>query len=926
MRGMTKVQERQKPLSNACALSRGFSGIADIPSLWGSNRGEPIYHGPDRLSTRICRDAHFRIENESEHRQNHTVEDHGGAHEEAGGARRVDFSHIWCAMASTPPLPVDAVLPSIADSLSRHPSAVLVAEPGAGKTTRVPLALLGAPWLGHRSILMLEPRRLAARRAAEHMSRQLGVSVGKTVGYRIRGDVKVGRETRVEIVTEGILTRVLLSEQDLPNVGLVIFDEFHERSIHADVGLALTLDLQKHLRPDLKILVMSATLDAAAVSTVLGDAPVIKSEGRVYPVATVYVERRSDEHLETRVAEAVRRALSNHEGDVLVFLPGIREIRRTNETLTSGPLPEEVRVHQLYGDAGLRNQLEALAPASEGTRKVILSTSIAETSLTIDGVRVVVDAGLARTVRFEPRRGMTGLVTVPASKATADQRRGRAGRQAPGACYRLWTEAEHASLPDFPTPEIKATDLAHLALDLARWGEPLGTGLRFLDPPPAAHLRQARELLTSLGAVDHRGALTPHGRAMDDLPIHPRLAHMILMGKERDLGATACLLAALLEERDALAGRGDADIGLDARWHAVAGGRAERGLRDRIEEQAARLRDSAGIRDGRTDDQHLGFLLGLAYPDRVGRRRGDSGTYQLMGGAIATIPKSSTFARHEFLAFGDVDGAGATVKAYLAAPLEREEVESIFDAQWIDEDDVRWNATTSSVLARRVRKVGSLVLEERPIEPRGERVTEAMLEGIRSLGLTALPWDNSAKALVDRSEWLRRGGFAAEDWPDLSDDRLMEELHVWLAPFLDGIWKREQLSRLDLDEVLRSRFTHRQLVELDRLAPSHFVVPSGSRIALDYRPGETPVVAVKLQEMFGETKTPSIAGGRVPLVVHLLSPAKRPLAVTQDLPSFWKNTYPKIRVQMRADYPKHPWPEDPLTALPTKKTVKRRSG
>lgn len=822
------------------------------------------------------------------------------------------------------PLPVEAVLPSLAESLSRRPSAVLVAEPGAGKTTRVPLSLLRAPWLGHRSILMLEPRRLAARRAAEYMSRQLGEPVGMTVGYRIRGDVRVGRETRIEIVTEGILTRMLLAEQDLPNVGLVIFDEYHERSIHADVGLALTLDIQKHLRPDLKVLVMSATIDAAAVSAILGDAPVIRSEGRVYPVATVYAQRRTDEHLDARVADTVRSAIANHEGDVLVFLPGIREIRRTDEALASRRLPDGVRVHQLYGDAGLQNQLAALAPAQDGIRKVILSTSIAETSLTIDGVRVVVDAGLARTVRFEPRRGMTGLVTVPVSKAAADQRRGRAGRQAPGACYRLWTEAEHSSLPDFPTPEIKATDLAHLALDLARWGDPLGAGLRFLDPPPPAHLQQARELLMSLGAVDQRGALTSHGRAMDVLPIHPRLSHMILKGQERGVGATACLLAAILEERDALAGRGDVDIGLEARWHAVTGGRAERGLRERIQEQFERLCETAGVDERRTDDRHVGSLLGLAYPDRIGRRRGESGTYQLMGGAIATIPKSSTFAKHEFLAFGDVDGAGTAVKAYLAAPLDQSEVEAIFDGQWMEEDEIRWNAPTSSVLARRVRKVGSLVLEERPIEARGERVSAAMAEGIRSLGLGALPWDSAAKGLVDRSEWLRRGGFASEDWPDLSEDRLLDDLPAWLTPFLDGIWKREQLARLDLTEILRSRFTHRQLAELDKLAPSHIAVPSGSRIALDYRPGETPALSVKLQEMFGETKTPSIAGGRVPLVVHLLSPARRPLAVTQDLPSFWKNTYPKIRVQMRADYPKHPWPEDPLGASPTSRTVRRR--
>ncbi len=756
------------------------------------------------------------------------------------------------------------------------------------------------------------------------MARQLGEPVGGTVGYRIRGDVKVGRATKVEIVTEGILTRVLLAEQDLPGVGLVIFDEFHERSIHADLGLALTFDLQTHLRPDLRILVMSATLDAAAVSDLLGNAPVVSSEGRVYPVETIHAQQSSSDPFERRVSDTVRRALARHEGDVLVFLPGIREIRRTEEALTSARLPDDVRIHQLYGDAGLRNQLDVLAPAPHGMRKVILATSIAETSLTIDGVRIVVDGGLARTVRFDPRRGMSGLVTVPVSKATADQRRGRAGRQAPGACYRLWTEGDHRSLPDYPTPEINATDLAHLALDLARWGDPLGSSLRFLDPPPAANLQNARALLTSLGAIDERGALTPHGRSMDELPIHPRLAHMILRAKERGLGAVACTLAAMLEERDVLAGRNDADIGLEARWHALNRGSTERGARERIEDQARRLREIADIRGDSSSDRHLSLLLGLAFPDRVGRRRPGTETYQLMGGSVATIPKASTFAKHEFLAFGDVDGAGATVRAYLAAPLERDDVEYIFTGQWIDEADVRWNPVTQSVLARRVRRAGSLVLDERPMEARGERVTEAMVEGVRSLGLSALPWDTPSRGFIQRSEWLRRGGHASDDWPDLSEERLLEELHVWLAPFLDGIWKKEHLSRLHVAEILRSRFTHRQLVELDRLAPTHILVPSGSRIALDYRPGETPVVAVKLQEMFGETKTPSVAGGTVPLVVHLLSPAKRPLAVTQDLPSFWKNTYPKIRTQMRADYPKHPWPEDPLTAVPTKKTVRRQ--
>lgn len=829
-------------------------------------------------------------------------------------------------------LPVDDVLPSLRSALSASPNAVLVAAPAAGKTTRVPLALLNEQWLAGRSIIMLEPRRLAARRAAEYMSGLLGEPVGKTVGYRIRGEARIGRETRIEIVTEGILTRMLLSDQDLPGAGLVIFDEFHERSIHADLGLALTLDLQKHLRPDLRILVMSATLDGAAVSSLLDDASVIESEGRVFPVETIQSTFAADAPLEKRIADAIVRALNNHEGDVLVFLPGIREIRRTDETLASRRLTEDVTIHRLYGDAGLRSQLQSLAPAPSGMRKVILSTSIAETSLTIDGVRIVVDSGLSRTVRFDPRRGMTGLVTVPVSRAIADQRRGRAGRQAPGFCYRIWTEADHASLPDYPTPEIKATDLAHVALDLAVWGDPYARSLRFLDPPPAAHLQQARSLLKTLGAFDDSDQLTSHGRAMAVLPIHPRLAHMIIRGKELGMGAMACDLAAILEERDwvttpppEIAGKSrDREVDLERRWHHWRSKNyIDRWVVARIEEQAARLRSLAGIDAYRTSGDGSGLLLGLAYPDRVARKKAGTEQYRTSGGSIAFLPRSSYLSQHEFLAIGDVDGAGNEVKILLAAPLLRVQVVQLFEGQITTSEECAWSDGGQHVVARKVEKAGSLIIDESMVVPRGERVVAAMLEGVRSLGLDALPWSKDTAAIRIRSEWLRRLGGVPIGWPDLSDERLLASIEDWLAPFLGGLWKREHLERLPMSEILLALFTHDQKRALDRLAPSRLVVPSGSSVTIDYS-GAQPVLAVKLQEMFGATTTPTVAGGHVNVVLHLLSPARRPLAVTQDLPSFWKNTYPKLRTQMRAEYPKHPWPEDPLTAIPTRRTVKKR--
>ncbi|HTY36589.1 MAG TPA: ATP-dependent helicase HrpB, partial [Bacteroidota bacterium] len=752
----------------------------------------------------------------------------------------------------------------------------------------------------------------------------LGERVGQTIGYRIRGDAVVSKTTRIEVVTEGILTRMLHENPELPGVGLVIFDEFHERSIHADLGLAFTRDVQKNLRENLRILVMSATLDGVAVSRLLDDAPIVESAGRLYPVETRYASFRSDKRLDERVADVVRRALLTNEGDVLVFLPGMREIRHAEEKLQNFR-DDSVVVHLLHGDLSAGLQEAALEPATRGKRKVILSTSIAETSLTIDGVRIVVDSGLARSARFEPRRGMTGLVTIPVSRAVADQRRGRAGRQGPGICYRMWTEEEQAQLPEYPMPEIRTSDLAHAALDLAQWGTPTGEGLSFLDPLPPAHLVQAHGLLRSLGALTSDGRLTKHGRAMAALPIHPRFGHMILKGKELGLGASACELAAILEERDLLGSPNKSDLDIVSRVDAFRSGKGiSATIRDRIAAQKQRLMEMVGVTTDRIDRAAHGMLVALAYPERVGRKKeGREAHYQLVNGTVAVLP-ACPLSRQEFLAIADVDAGSGGAKIYLAAAIEEADIETVFVGDIVSGQEVEWDDQKRCVRARSLRKLGSLVLKETSIDPEGEEVTQAMIGGIRRVGLHCLPWDKASDQFRLRAAWVRRAVPEFSDWPELSDEGLLSSLDVWLKPFLGGIWKLDQLQKLDLSEILRSMYTHRQLREMDRYAPAMLEVPSGSRIAIDYTPTDSPALSVKLQELFGLTETPRVGGGRVPVTIHLLSPAARPLAVTQDLRSFWTTTYPEIRKQLRARYPKHPWPEDPLTAVPTRRTIKRR--
>ncbi|MBI5475967.1 MAG: ATP-dependent helicase HrpB [Ignavibacteriales bacterium] len=810
-----------------------------------------------------------------------------------------------------PSLPIDTILPKLRNAFQRRRNIVLSAEPGAGKTTRVPLALLNEPWLNGKKIIMLEPRRLAATRSAAFMAEQIHEKVGDTIGYRIRGDNRTCKSTKIEVVTEGILTRFLQNDPLLPDVGLIIFDEFHERSIHADLGLALSIDVQENLRNDLRLLVMSATLDGSAIASMLNDAEIIKSEGRSYPVTTRYATGNLNENIEQSAASTIMQALRQTEGDILVFLPGQSEIRRTDSILSETHLPENVSIHKLFGEAPVALQQNALTPAPHGKRKVILSTSIAETSLTIDGVRVVIDSGLARVPRFDTRRGMSGLVTIPVSQSNADQRRGRAGRQAPGVCYRLWTEQKNSELKQFPNPEITATDLAPLVLEFAKWGTPNGSGLKFLNEPPEQHLNQAIDLLKNLGALDLNGKLTNHGAAMLDLGVHPRLAHMLIRSMEFDLGSLACDIAALLEERDFLGN--ESDIDLYSRWSALSNNK----FRDsysvqRTLNQSKKLKELLNLKETQNNPDKIGFLLALAYPERIAKRREpESNRYQLRSGIGAVLPKKSNLSKEEYLAVADVDGSGNEVKIFLAEPVSENEINNIFSNQIETEDEIKWDGRREMVVSRRIKKLGAIILSETKIDTDSETVRSAMIEGIREMGLDSLPWTPHTNSLRLRSVWLRKQNIEIWDLPNLEDDYLLKTLDSWLMPHLGGITRKQSLSQIDLESIIEGLFTYKQQRELDRLAPTYLILKNKKRISLDYQINAPPVFAVRLQDMLGEKTTPTVCSGKLKVIIHLLSPARRPIAITQDLPSFWKNAYPEVRKQMRGRYPKHRWPEDP---------------
>ena len=846
-----------------------------------------------------------------------------------------------------PALPIDPVLPALLEALDRRGTAVLQAPPGAGKTTRVPLALLEAGWLKGRKILVLEPRRLAARAAARRMASMLGEAVGETVGYRVRLDTKIGPKTRIEVVTDGLFLRQLQEDPELPAVGAVLFDEFHERGIDSDLALALVQEARGALRDDLRLVVMSATLDAAPVATLLADAQgpaaMVTSEGRAYPVETRHLDAPAQgTRIEDAVAAAVRRALREEPGNALVFLPGVGEIRRVQSLLDQSDLGPNTIIAPLYGDLSADAQDRAISPTPPGQRKIVLATSIAETSLTIEGIRIVVDSGLMRVPRFDPRGGMTRLATVKVSQASAEQRRGRAGRLEPGVCYRLWPEATHKALAPFTTPEIEDADLAPLALELAVWGVSDPATLSWLDQPPAAAMAQARELLTGLGALDKSGAITPHGRRMAGFGVHPRLAHMMLAGKAMGQGALACLVAALLGERDIVRsqpGFRDADLRLrvDLLRGEERGGQGaarglsvDRGSAQQAVKQARQWRRQLGVRDDDAMDSNaVGILVALAYPDRIGQRRpggqpgGVAAQYRLSGGRGAYFQQAEPLSAEEWLAIADLDGAARESRIFLAAPVTLADLEESFADDIRSETIVAWDAREQMVLARRRRMLFALILkDEKLAKPPAEAMTAAMIEGIRALGPACLPWTDELRKWRTRVMFLRSREGDAHDWPDLSDAALMDGLEEWLAPFLDGVSRRAHLERIDLSSALRALLPWELRTRLDAEAPTHVEVPSGSRIPIDYD-GDEPVLAVRLQEMFGLAETPRIAGGRVPLLLHLLSPARRPVQVTRDLASFWANAYKAVKADLKGQYPKHYWPDNPLEAEPTARAKPR---
>jgi ATP-dependent helicase HrpB len=864
-------------------------------------------------------------------------------------------------------LPVDEALPSLKETLRNGCGAVLVAPPGAGKTTRVPLALLEEPWAVGKRILMLEPRRLAARSAARYMAASLAEPVGQTVGYRVRMDSRVGPKTRIEVITEGVLTRILQEDPELSGVAAVLFDEFHERSLHADLGLALCLQAQELLRDDLRLVVMSATLEAEPVAALMGKAPVVVSTGQAYPVETRYLPKRPEGRLEDRTAAAVITALRESQGDILVFLPGAGEIRRTEERLSaqlSGGAAGPVSVLPLHGTLPQEAQDLALAPARPGTRKVVLATSIAETSLTVDGVRIVVDAGFSRVPRFSPRTGMTRLDTVPVSVASADQRRGRAGRQGPGVCYRLWPEQDQGQLPARTVPEILEADLAPLCLDLAAWGA-APEELRWLDAPPAAALAQARALLRRLGALGADGAVTPHGRAMAALGLHPRLAHMALKARELGLQGLGCELAALLGERDVLrAAEGaapNADLRLRVEALRNAGGEA-RSLGLRAEPAAlARVRVEASwwmrelgsprLEAGRqpagspaagnpaasslqgealpalsgpgADLAYCGLLLAFAYPDRIGQQR-SRGRYLLSNGRGAVMAADQHLAGVPYLVAAELDDQGADSRIYLAAPVELAHLETYLQEGLEEEEAVEWEETAQAVRAKKRLRLGALILKEKQLQnPPAPLVTRALLAAIAKDGLEALPWTKASKQLLQRLRFMQ---LADPSWPDVAEETLLATLPDWLGPYAEGLRSKQDLARVNLGEALTGLLDWSRRQELDRFAPTHLQVPSGSRIPVDYSDPGQPFMAVRLQELFGLTETPRIGGGRVPVVIHLLSPAQRPVQVTRDLAGFWRETYFDVKKDLKGRYPKHYWPDNPLEAVPTNRVRPKPQG
>ncbi|MGZ5987000.1 MAG: ATP-dependent helicase HrpB [Caulobacteraceae bacterium] len=806
--------------------------------------------------------------------------------------------------------PIHEALPALKAALAERNTAVLVAPPGAGKTTVVPLELLPEPWMGQGRIIVLEPRRLAARAAAERMAATLGEPVGRTVGFRVRMQSRVSAATRIEVVTEGVFTRMILADPELAGVACVIFDEFHERSLDADLGLALARDAQGLLREDLRILVMSATLDGAAVARLLGEAPVIESLGRAWPVETHYLGRDERLRLEDRAARAVERALVGETGSLLVFLPGQGEILRTAERLNERPRPD-VEIAPLYGALDPRDQDRAIAPAPEGRRKVVLATSIAETSLTIQGVRVVIDSGQARVPRFDPASGLTRLATVRVSRAAADQRRGRAGRTEPGVCYRLWDEAETRALPAYADPEILDADLSGLALDLARWGARDASGLAFLDPPPAAAFAEARALLVRLEALTEDGVLTAHGRALADMPLPPRLAHMVLKAAETGQAARAARIAVLITERH-LGGR-DVDL-----RHRLEGLERDRSPRARDARALADRWAGMASHPGKGEELSDGLLLAFAYPERIARARGPLGEFQLTSGRGAFVEPTDALARETWLAVAELGGAERRDRILLAAPVEEAELIAAFAHQLTTEDRLE-ESGAGRLRAKRLTRLGRLVVRETLDEnPDPALIAAALLERVRAEGLGLLPWGEAALSLRRRVAFLRQGDPV---WPDLSDAVLVAGLDDWLAPILPGVRAISALRPDAVDAALRTLIPWDLQRRLETQAPARWTAPTGNSFAIDYAADAGPRVDVRVQEVFGLTEHPTVAG--VPLTFSLLSPGHKPIQTTKDLPGFWKGSWKDVRSDMRGRYPKHVWPEDPSVAEPTSRAKPR---
>lgn len=844
-------------------------------------------------------------------------------------------------MIRLPELPILSAVPELRAALREATAAVIEAPPGAGKSTVVPLALLDEPWLRGRKILMLEPRRLAARAVAQRMASTLGEAVGGRVGYRMRLDTRVSRQTRIEVVTEGVLTRLLQDDPALEEVGLVIFDEFHERSLQADLGLALCLDARATLGLDLRVLVMSATLDGVAVAELLADpplksAPLIRSLGRSYPVEIMHLGRGlpslpgGADPLEREVALAIRRALREQEGDVLVFLPGAGEIRRV-ERLLQDAAP--VQVFPLYGELDPAAQDAALAESSKSARRIILATNIAETSLTLPGIRVVIDSGLVRRAAFDPVSGMSRLETRRISRASADQRAGRAGRVAAGVCYRLWGAGAERTLAAYTPAEMLEADLVPLALDLACWGAaPEASGLRWLDAPPVAVLTASRDLLRKLGALDDQSRITDHGKAMARWPVHPRLAHLLLEAESRGAPLLGARLAALLSERDVLRRDPQArDTDIRTRLELLEGDRGGASIDRGALARARRLESQFGARlrsKGVNADVAISAagLLACAYPDRIGKRRpGSAPRYLLANGRGAVFAEATGVGRSEYIVAIDLDDSGSEARVQLAASLDAEELMRIASARVRRQREVRWSTQDECVIAREIVQLDALVLSERPLTPiPPDEAAIAMLEGIAALGLHCLPWDEESQSLCARIELARRKRLAGTpEWPSFAWDDLSRTISEWLSPWLEGITRRSHLKSLPLLEALRFRLGAARLRQLDEWFPSHLTVPTGSRIRIDYRDDLAPCASMRMQEVFGLASTPRLAGGQVPVTFKLLSPAQRPLQVTADLASFWRNAYADVRKDMRGRYPRHYWPEDPLQAEPTRRVRPR---